>query len=105
KRFYNTVTRAQVLLHFRPTQIEIAIFKAEILIYVVVGINLERRHVGAVQNVEMLDAYFDRSGENLRVFGTCGALPHRTDGAHDIFVSQPFGERKTWMLWVKHDLR
>ncbi len=70
----NTVPFDDVFLHLRPSQVQIAVFQAEILFDVGLILNGKRRGFALCENAQLRDIDFNIAGRKIRIFRR--ALPH-----------------------------
>ena len=84
-RLGDAVAQYQIVLHFRPAQVQIAIFQPNGLIDVHIVLNIERRCLGRIEDADLFAAHFDRAGFHCRIYGFRRAQANRTAHAEDIF--------------------
>ena len=100
----------QVMLHFRPPEIEIAVLEPNGFIHFDIILNIKRRGFGRIQNTELLPADFHRTGFHQWIHRIFGAQPNLAANGHDIlgadsirlFKSRPIDLRRKNHL---HDAR
>ena len=63
------MSESQVSLHFVLSEVEISVLESQIIIYVVVVLDIDRRSFGCRVNRKVACEHFDVSGRDVRVFG------------------------------------
>jgi hypothetical protein len=98
------VAQAEVLLHPRTAQIEVAILEPQILVDGFVGVDLEWRNQGAIEDFEFLDRYFDVARCEPWILRPGRPRANHTADAQDVFVAQVLRFAKAGVLGIKDDL-
>ena len=99
------MAHADVALHARAAQVEVAVLEAQSLVDVVVGVYRERRHLRTIEHVQAIDADLDVAGRQPRVLGSGRPLANAAAHADDVFVAQLLGLGEAGLLRVEDDLR
>ena len=99
------MAHANVALHSRAAQVQVAVFEAQALVDVVVGVYRERRHLRTIEHFQAIDADLDVAGGQPRVLGSGRPLANAAADADDVFVTQLLGIGEAGLLRVEHDLR
>ena len=86
-RLGDAVAQYQIVLHFRSTQVQIAVFQPNGFIDVHIVLNVERRCLGWIENADLFAAHFDRTGFHRRIHGFRRTQTNRATHAEDIFGS------------------
>jgi len=84
----HVVTNAQILLHHRTAQIDIAMSQAYVLAHRRVIFDEERRRHGRVQHLELVHHQLDHAGIHLRIDGVLGARLQHPAHANDELAAQ-----------------
>ncbi len=87
------VAQHQVLLHRQPAQVDDPVLQAHRLGEVLV-VELERRRLRRVQDLDIVRQHLDLAGEQVRIVAALGAGPHESRHADHELVAQRLGDRE-----------
>ncbi len=93
-RLDDLVADRQVVLKARAPQVEIAMLQAQRLVDVGLDVNGKGWDERTVEDGYALGRDLDLAGSELRVLGSRRAAPHDAANAHDVLVSDGFGDRE-----------
>ncbi|CRM90238.1 hypothetical protein [Pseudomonas sp. 22 E 5] len=84
-------TQAQLLGHFRTTQVQEAVAQAGFFAHVGVFIEWERRGFRLVQHFQFITQHFDGAGGHVGVYSTGRAQAHLAGDFNDVFAAHAVG--------------
>ena len=93
----------KIARHFRPAQIEVAVFQAQFLVHLAGGFGIvhrKRQHVGHVEHFKFLHHHLDFAGGNFRIVRAFRALADFAGDADDTFAAQRGGALKKFLRQI-----
>ena len=85
------MAKDQVGLHFRTAQVQIPVFQAQVFIRIDTILDVERRRLGTVQNIQGVRHDFDVARRDVRVHRFGRALPHFAKDLDDVLRTDRLG--------------
>lgn len=104
-RLDDVVTQPQVPLHARTAQVEIPVLEPQVLVDAGIEVDLERRNLRPVENLQRLDTQFHLAGAEGGILGAGGPFAHGAGDAKHVLAAQVLGVFETGLLRIENDLR
>ncbi len=103
-RLDDLVAHAEIALHARAPQIEIAVLQPQIFVDGLVAVDGKGWHLRAVEDLERVGGDLDVAGRQPRILRSRGTPAHGAGDAQHVFVAQVLGFGKSRVLRIEDDL-